>query len=150
MTVVTDSYSTVANIIESVVLAEFADDPSLIVRHDRIHESVGVDLQNRVGISPEEETESGYESRMMILIQFYGPWYEDVDPLQVVDPRLITNKAERLKQALQNSRTVGMPEAWFFDITNVRFPNDPTGNKSRFEMGVSVRGNNTGLIETSG
>jgi hypothetical protein len=148
MTVVTDAYSTVANIIESVVLTEFADEFNLIVAHDRIHESVGIDGMVRVGISPEEEMESGYESRMTILIQFYGTWVEDVDPLQVVDPRVITNKAERLKTALQNERTVGTPEAWFFDVTNIRFPNDPTGNKSRFEMGVSVRGNNTGLIES--
>ncbi len=150
MTVVTDAYSTVANIIENVVLTEFSDEFNMVVNHDRIHESVGIDGVTRVGISPEEESESGYESRLAILIQFYGTWREDVDPLQVVDPRIITNKAERLKTALQAQRTVGASEAWFFDVTNIRFPADPTGNKSRFEMGVSVRGNNTGLIETLG
>lgn len=148
MTDVTDAYTVVANIIEQVVLTEFSDEAYLTVRHDRVHESVGVDGRTYVGISPEDEQNYNIESRMSILIQFYGPWQEAVDPLQIVDPRLITNKAERLKTVLQNQRTVGQGIAWFFDVTNTRFPMDPTGNKSRFEMGILVRGNNTGLIES--
>lgn len=148
MTDVVDAYSLVANILEEVILDEFADEPYLSVRHDRVHESVGVDGRTYVGISPEDENNYNIETRLSILIQFYGPWKEAVDPLQIVDPREITNKAERMKQALQSVRTVGLGIAWFFDVVNVRYPIDPTGNKSRFELGIVVRGNNTGLIES--
>lgn len=150
MTIVTDPYTQLADILETVVTEEFADEPYLVCRHDRIHESLGNDGRTYVGISPDSEPSRDIELFVEVLIQFYGPWKEAVDPAQGADPRIMTNKAERLRRALSVERTVGLPGMWFFDVVNTRYPNDPTGNKTRFEMSITGRGNNTGLIETIG
>jgi hypothetical protein len=85
-----------------------------------------------------------------IFLQFYGPFVADVDPFQEVDPRAITTKAERLRQALMSETNVGAPEVWFFNILQTRYPNDATGNKSRFEMSIRAWSNDTSLVETTG
>lgn len=149
-TVVTDPYTEMAGVIEEAVRSEFDDEPFLSVVHDRIHESLGSDGQTWVGISPEDEPSSGVDMTISTLIQFYGPFLPDVNPQQQVDPRAITNKAERLRRALASRRTTASPHLWFFDVTMTRYPNDATGNKTRFEMTVVGRGNNSGLVETVG
>ncbi len=151
MTVVTDAYTELANLIEMVAEAEFRPDhPYLTIRHDRIHESLGSDGKTWIGISPDDQPVDGLELHINLLIQFYDPFRADVDPFQHVDPRIITNKAERMRRALQSIRTTGLPELWFFDLVSTSFPNDATGNKSRFEMSIVARGNDSGLIETTG
>jgi len=146
---VTDPYSQLANVIEQVIRAEFNDEQYIEVIHDRLHESLGSDGQLHVGISPDEESTGGIEMDTTILIQFYGPFQPDVNPFQSFDPRIITTKAERLRQALSEVRTVGTPQVWFFDVTMTRYPSDATGNKTRFEMTVAATGNNTSyLVET--
>lgn len=150
--IVTDPYTQMANVIETAILTEFDDMPYIRVVHDRIHESLGVDGVTHVGISPEDEPSGGIDLTITCLIQFYGPFIAEVDPDQQVDPREITNKAERLRQALAEVRTVGTPQVWFFDVDRTRYPSDATGNKTRFEMTVTGRGQNSAyqLTETTG
>ena len=148
-TTVTDAYTVMANAIETVVAAEFSDDSTLIIKHDRLHGSVGSDGRTYVGISPEREPTFDLELQIEVLIQFYGGYKADVNPFQEVDPRVITNKAERLRQALGAIRIVGTSNVWYFDVDSVSYPPDATGNKSRFEMSIIGRGNNSGLIETT-
>lgn len=149
-TIVTDPYSQMADAIEAAVLTEFDDLTYLTVVHDRIHESLGSDGRYWVGISPDDEPSGGIDMSITATIQFYGPFHPDVDPFQQVDPRDITNKAERLRRALADVRTTGTPHVWFFDVVTTRYPEDATGNKTRFEMTVTGRGNNSGLVETTG
>lgn len=151
MRVVSDPYSQMAAAIETAVLTEFDDEQYMTVVHDRLHESLGSDGTTWVGISPEDEPSGGIDMTIVALVQFYGAFVPDVNPEQRVDPRAVTNKAERLRQALGEVRTIGTPEVWFFDITGTRYPNDATGNKTRFEMTVVGRGQNSGfLVETTG
>lgn len=149
-TQVTDAFSELALIIENVVLDEFDDETYLIFNRDRIHESVGSDGRLYVAISPEIDRDEDIELLMEVTIQFYDAYSLEIDPMQTVDPAVITNKAERLRRALAAVRTTGTSHLWFFDVINTRYPNDPTGNKSRFEMTLRARGNNSGLIETIG
>lgn len=149
MRVVTDPYTQVADLIETTIRAEFNDEQYINVIHDRIHESLGSDGMLHVGISPEDENSGGIEMEVNVLIQFYGPHILDVNPNEAVDPRIISNKAERLRQALSEVRTVGTPQVWFFDVNTTRYPLDATGNKSRFEMTIQACGNNSAyLVET--
>lgn len=151
MTVVTDPYSILAEALETIITTEFADEPYLIFRHDRLHESLGSDGRTYAAVSPDEDEARNIESVMNATIQFYGPFKTEVDPQQQVDPRLITNKAERLKRALEQARvSVASQYIWYFDVTRTRYPEDATGNKTRFEMHIQSRGNNTALIETTG
>lgn len=150
MTVVTDPYSIMAQVLQDAILAEFSDEPYLDLRHDRIHESLGEDGRTYVGLSPEAEPAADLDLRQEILVQFYGGYSAEVNPHQMVDPRGVTNKAERMRRALQAVTNVATPEVWYFNVVNTRYPNDPTGNKTRFEMLVIGHGSNTGLVETIG
>jgi hypothetical protein len=96
-TTVVDPYTTIANLIEQVVKAEFTDIAYLRWHHDRLHESLGADGVTHVAISPEDDTAARAGTMTHdIFLQFYGPFVADVDPFQEVDPRAITTKAERL------------------------------------------------------
>lgn len=129
---------------------EFDDETYMIFNRDRLHESVGGDGRLYVAISPEIDRDDRVELTMEMTLQFYDAYSLEIDPTQTVDPSLITNKAERMRRALAAVRTTGSEHLWFFDVINTRYPNDPTGNKSRFEMTIRARGNNSGLIETIG
>lgn len=150
-TIVTDAYTHIANALEQVIAAEFDNEPHLVIHHDRIHESLGSDGHLHVGISPTQEDPgaSGVLTTEAI-IQFYGPFKPDVDPFQSADPRLITNKAERLRRALEHVRIQGTQQVWFLTVGRTTYPEDATGNKTRFELEVSGTGNNSGLVETFG
>jgi hypothetical protein len=150
-TTVQDPYTRLANALETVIMTEFSDIAYLRFHHDRIHESLGADGVTHVALSPEDSTASPAGTMAHdVLLQFYGPFTADVDPHQEVDPRVITTKAERLRQALRGSTNLGFEEAWFFNVLSTRFPNDATGNKSRFEMSIRFWSNDTALVETSG
>ena len=149
-TEVTDPYTILANAIEEAVLNEFDDETYLTFHHDRLHESLGSDARTYCAISPETEPSDNIELRVEALLQWYGPYKLEINPKQEVDPRIITNKAERMRRCLEKIRTVASSEMWFFDVVTTRYPNDPTGNKSRFEMTIVGRGQNSGLVETIG
>jgi len=147
-TTVTDPYTILADAIEVVVRNEFDDESFLTFRHDRLHESLGSDGNLYVGVSPEVERTQGIDMFQQVLIQFYGGFHPDVDPYQEIDPRIIANKAERLRRALARARVVATSEVWFFDVLDTNYPSDATGNKTRFEMRIQGRGQNSALVET--
>lgn len=149
-TIVTDPFTELALIVENAVLTEFDDEQFIVFERDRIHESLGSDGRLYVALSPDNDRANNIELTLEMLIQFYDVYDLEIDPQQQVDPSVITNKAERLRRALAAVRTTGTQHLWFFDVTQTRYPNDPTGNKSRFEMTIVARGNNSGLIETFG
>ncbi len=149
-TTVIDPYTLMANAIETVAMAEFSDEPFLVFHHDAIHESLGSDGRTHVAVSPETQPTRNIELEIEVRLQFYGPYTPDVDPFQTVDPRVITVKAERMRQALGAARIMATGEVWYFDVDTTSYPADPTGNKSRFEMTLIGRGNNSGLVETTG
>lgn len=149
-TQVTDPFTELALVVENAVLDEFDDETYMIFNRDRIHESVGSDGHLYVAISPDIDRDDRVELTMEFTLQFYDSYNLEIDPTQTVDPSLVTNKAERMRRALAAVRTIGSEHLWFFDVINTRYPSDPTGNKSRFEMTIRARGNNSGLIETIG
>lgn len=149
-TIVTDPFTELSTAIENAVLDEFDDELYLSFQYDRLHESLGSDGRLYVAVSPETEPADNIELRVEATLQFYDHYNLEIDPRQAVDPRMITNKAERMRRALSEIRTTGTPYLWFFDVVNTRYPNDPTGNKTRFEMTIVARGGNAGLLETIG
>jgi len=147
---VTDPFTELSAIIENAVLDEFDDETYLVFERDRLHESLGSDGRLHVGLSPTEDRSDNIELSMELMLQFYDTYNLEIDPQQHVDPSTVTNKAERLRRALADVRTTGTEHVWFFDVQTTRYPTDPTGNKSRFEMVIRARGNNSGLLETIG
>lgn len=143
------AYSVVAAAVKGVIDAEFAAE-GITAIHDRVHASNGW-KRPIVGISPESQTpRSGNEFLLdtRVLIQFYNTWDKEIDPEQVVDPRTITDYAHRLMQAIESQQAsyAGSSQVWYFKVENVQYPNDATGNKTRFHMTICAYGDNTALL----
>lgn len=149
-----DPYTTAADALKTIIDAEF-EDLNVAAIHDNIHESLGAE-DRVVGIAPLRDAPysgSGVAGDLQIEVRFYDFYMLDVDPTQAVDPRTITTYADRLKRALSGQAAVLDPasnDTWFFNWQGTDYPDDPTGNKSRFHMRISAVGDNTSLVETRG
>lgn len=146
-----DPYTTVANAIETVLKSEFAVE-GFPVLHDHIHESVG-HKGTRIGISPIDQVPQASNMNVMdteVLIRFYGKYDKSVvDPDQRVDPRKITGYAHRLRSVLERVDIASSGNFWYLNVMETSYPEDPMGNKTRFEMRVRAKGANAGLVETA-
>lgn len=146
-----DQYAEIADALKVIIDAEFAPE-SYTATHDNLHPAVGLEGA-RIGIAPEEESPASgnmLQQNTIITVKFYRRWDSDVDPTKKVDPRVIARFAERLRIALREANKVSTGQVWYFNLMRVRYPNDPTGNKTRFEADITVYGNNQALIETTG
>lgn len=144
-------FETVARIVIDVFNTEFAD-LGLTMIPDNLHESLGRD-RRAAGISPNEDA-SMLSNRVVqetfMTCKVYDLWTNEIDPETMVNPFSITAEAERFRQALSRGhQDPGTGQVWYFDVMRVRYPNDPTGNKSRYEMDLRAMGNNAALIETT-
>lgn len=146
-------YHTAATALKTIIDTEFTD-RSVAAQHDKLHESLGYERLD-VGISPIEEspmTGNEVTNQLLILVQWYDLWEKLVDNTQQVNPFPITDIADRFRRAIrrQQASAAGSSEVWFFKVIRINYPDDPTGNKTRFEATILAYGNNTGLVETGG
>lgn len=142
------AYKVAASGIKAVFDTTFAPE-GVTAQHDCLHESLG---HGRVvaGISPIRKGFLPNNQSVQytdILIQFYDLWRKEVDPTLQVNPFKITSYAERLERALEAAvaSAQGTSGVWYYQVTGVDFPRDPTSNKSRFEMTVRATGDAPGL-----
>lgn len=144
-------YAEVAEALKAIIDAEYAPEGYTAI-HDNLHPAVGQE-GTRIGIAPEEESPRGgnmVQQDTVVTVKFYRRWDADVDPTKKVDPRVISEFADRFRNALRNASTPGTSKVWYFNLTRLVYPNDPTGNKTRFEATVTAYGNNAALVETTG
>lgn len=146
-------YEVLATAVAAVIADEFSVEGFTAI-HDMLHESLG---QQRVtiGISPEVDRPmlgNRAVTEHRLLVQFYDFWKDEISPDTQINPLKITGYAERFKRAVKAATTpmAGTPELWYYDVDEITYPLDPTGNKSRFHAIVRAYGNNTNLIETTG
>lgn len=135
----------------AVLTAEFAAEGWVPVA-DILHKSLGRDGKTRIGVSPMRESaiaNNALLQRHTILVQFYRPWKDIIDPDQIVDPTDIETLAERFKRSLVRNDP-DTNSAWYFELQDIEYPHDPTGNATRFEARVIAWGSNTSLVETTG
>lgn len=143
-------YAQVAEALKAIIDAEFAPEGYSAI-HDNLHPAVGQE-GTRIGIAPEEEAARAgnmIQRDTAITVKFYRRWDPEVDYNKKVDPRPITEFAERFRQAIRDNDQIGTDSAWYFNVVRVRYPNDPVGNKSRFEADLVAYGSNSALIETT-
>lgn len=146
-------FATIAAGIKDAFEAEFAPE-QLTMRYDNLH---GANGQKRVevGIAPAEDVPNARNMVALesyVEVKFYDIYKDSRSPDTQVDPRKITEYAERFRRCLQNAgvRDVATSDVWYFDVMRIRYPNDPTGNKTRFVATIRAFGNNSGLVETTG
>lgn len=144
-------YTQAADALAAIIEAEFAPERFKVI-HDNMHPAVGQD-GTRIGIAPDaEEARAGnmYQNDIAITVKFYKRWDPDVDYDKKVDPRPITELAHRFRDALRRASTASTGDVWYWNLLRIRYPNDPVGNKTRFEADIVAYGNNNALIETTG
>lgn len=138
------SPSTVARTaLQTLLNAEFAAD-NIVVRSDRLDASLGQE-GTVVGVSPVREYADG-ANRLHLLVemrvQFYGRWDADGDPGRVIDPAKVEAYADRLRRAVGAGHPAVSADLWWFDLIEVTYPADPTGNITRFEATVLAHAQN--------
>ncbi len=142
-----DAYAVTANALAALITVEFAVE-LIVPIHDHMHESRG--WQGiEVAISPINQKAIGASMETNLLVQFYDLWDKQIDPLQQVDPRRITGFADRFRRKVESTQngSLGTTDVWYFEVVDVWYPHDPTGNKTRFEAEVLGRGDNTALTQ---
>lgn len=135
----------------AVLNAEFNPE-EVVFADDKLHESMG--SKGAVGaVYPNYEEQMFNNADVttpFVTVQYYDRYNLQIDPAQSVDPTIIETKAERFKRALQGANPGGSAVQWYPLIIRIDFPDDPTGNKTRFEATVRGHAQNTALIETTG
>lgn len=144
-------YSTVATALQQIINTEFAPEGFVAIK-DRIHESLGRE-RTEIGIAPIEEFPregNAITQETSVEIRFYDVWSDEIDPSTMIDPTRITGYAERLRSAIRRSQASdpATGSVWFFQVGRTQYPEDPTGNNTRFHMNVRALGNNSALVET--
>jgi len=148
---VTSAYEQVATQLKTIIDTEFSAD-GITAIFDNLHESLGRD-RVECGIAPIEDVmmeRNGIVQETWVEVKMYDLWTQEISPTTLVDPSAITNKAERFRRAVRAANDAGTGVLWYFDVVRVQYPNDPTGNKTRFVARVKAFGNNAGIIETTG
>jgi hypothetical protein len=141
------------NALIAMLAAEFAAE-EFPIRDDKLHRSLG-SKGTILGVYPERMVASPrdrYVSEMGLVVQFYSKYDLKVDPQQTVSPAKIEGFADRFRNALRTSNPdPNSPGVWYFTLERIEYPDDPTGNKTRFEAHLTARGNNGALLsETTG
>ena len=144
-------YAEVANALKVLIDAEWAAEGWTAI-HDNLHPALG-QSGVRIGIAPDEETaRSGrmIQNDISLTVKFYTRWDSDVDIDKKIDPRIISEHAERFRSMLRDYDGPNTDKAWYFNLIRIRYPNDPVGNKTRFEADLMAYGSNTAFVETIG
>lgn len=142
----------VASALKEIIDAEFAPE-GLVSVLDNIHEALGLD-RPRIGIAPIEDLVNPLDAVVQetwVEVRFFDVWKKEISPETLIDPVRITDFAHRFRDAIRrhNEGLAGTDKVWYFDVRRVQYPNDPTGNKSRFVATIRAFGNNNGLVETA-
>lgn len=135
--------------IQATVEAEFAAE-ALDVRSDKLHESLGADGAV-AGVYPEGEMphSSGVIQVMRVVVQVYMRWDPQIDPQQRVDPALIEEWSWRLQRRMLDESKTSTDKVSYYNVAEITYPDDPTGNKTRFDMALEGFGPNASLTETA-
>lgn len=143
------AYTIAANALAAICENTF---PTIPVVHDRVHEAVGY-KGPRIGIAPIRQPMNSRNKLVQetwIEIRYMGQWNKEITPDQTVDPRIVTEAAEALLNAIRMTDVTASGEMWYFNVEQVEYPPDPTGNHTRFYVTLRAWGNNASLVETTG
>lgn len=117
------------------------------VNFDKLPRSTGHDApEAALAVYPEAATPDPRHRVMLVIpcvLQVYLPYEARVDEGQQVDPTTIAGYADRLRRGFATGQGAGNSDLWYLRIDNITYPDDPTGNKTRFEAQITGRGDNT-------
>jgi hypothetical protein len=135
--------------IGQTVETEFAAE-GLTVLSDKLHDSMGIETP-LAGVFPEGErtTREGAVGLYLVSVQVFMRWDPQIDPAQIVPPELIEDWSWRLQRRMASESKLNLPNVSYYVVNDVIYPDDPTGNKTRFVMSLAGYGSNPALDETT-
>lgn len=116
-----------------------------VTEDDKILREAGRDGRNRMACYPELETEaSGQVNRLDVFVrlQLYLAYTAEPDENIAVDPTIIEGYAARLRAAFETQSSGIVSDMWYLRLQRIEYPDDPTGNKSRFEAAIFASADN--------
>jgi hypothetical protein len=105
------------------------------VINDRLGRSAGKDGADVAAVFPESEGQKDGNINVLVVevILAYHMAYEAEPKSMTVDPSVIEAKADLVRRAFQTQSIGGVDDFWNLNLTEIIYPDDPTGNKTRFE-----------------
>lgn len=146
-----NQYTAAAERLETIINATYAAE-GWKAEHDDLHDSLGY-TGTRIGISPLRQLPApgnGVILQTAIQVKFLGTYYKDVNNEQQVDPRIVADYAERFRRALFGPPIAPNQHHWYFNLTGIEYPRDPTGNVTRFVAALTAWSQNPEIVETTG
>lgn len=134
--------------LKATLTTEFTAE-GLAVEDDKLHESLGIE-RPIAGVFPEGERphSSGIVAAFLVSAQVFMRWDPQIDPAQKVDPALIEAWAWRLQRRIMTESKINGTYVDYYVVNDLIYPDDPTGNKTRFVVSVTGYGTNPSLSET--
>lgn len=77
-----------------------------------------------------------------LALEFFASWQPEADPDIVVDPAVIESYVYRLRLALSTYTQPKTSTIWWFQLDEVIYEPDPTGNITRFVATITAHGDN--------
>lgn len=127
-----------------IVEDEFSAE-GLIVTNDKLTRAAGKEGATVAAVYPEAEYERPgqvIELVVPVVLQIYMAYTAEPDETIQVDPGVIEDYGDRLREAFRTQSSGNTSEMWFLRLTRIDYPDDPTGNKSRLEARIEGHGNN--------
>lgn len=143
----TSPMTQVRNRVKTVVDATFAPE-GIVAQHDKLDPSLGQGVAV-AAVYPNDASEWAGDANTLeteVTVQVFNAYDPQINEFQQVDPTIIEAFAERLAEALRTQSGINDPYCWYFRVIRTTFPDDPTGNKSRFEMQVRAYGQNPAAL----
>lgn len=130
-------------ILIDLLSTEFGDD-NFAVRPDRLDKALGFDGAV-IGVHPLRERPNPadrLELMTTLQVQLYGHWNPQTDPNEIVDPVTVEAWANRFRTMIGAYTQTGTSDVWWFQLEEITYESDPTGNCTRFCATVTARGSN--------
>lgn len=127
-----------------IVEAEFAAE-GLTVANDKLPRAAGKEGVAVAAVYPEAEYERPglvIELVVPVVLQIYLAYDAEPDETIVVDPTVIEDYGDRLRDAFRTQSSGNTGDMWFLRLTRIDYPDDPTGNKSRLEAQIEGHASN--------
>lgn len=134
--------------VAALIEDEFALD-SGTVKNDKLPRAAGKDGADEIATSPENAyPHQGNWTQLVVRarVQFYMGYDATPDEYISVDPAIIEAKGDQFRRALEGNQSGNSPDFWYLNLISLDYPDDPTGNKTRFEAVVEGRCNNPAFL----
>lgn len=123
------------------------------IHKGKLHASVGGDSSvGWAGVAPFADEPRAANQQLLdpvVEAQVFLPWDKVVDNERVVDPQPIMDLAHAFRARVELVQNHNTELLWYFNVQRLWYPDDPTGQKTRFHALLrGVGTNNASLLES--